>query len=63
LFYYQKVLGKDMLFINRIKDLHFDTGHIVIRNGKGQKDQVTVLPKSVSESLRGVVEETKKLYK
>jgi len=113
LFYYQKVLGKDMQFINRvraresthlplvmsveeikvllpeflgryevmarvmygsgmrhketrtlrIKDLHFDTGHIVVRNGKGQKDRVTVLPKSVSESLRGVVEEAKKIHK
>ena len=47
----------------RIKDLHFDTGHIVVRNGKGQKDRVTVLPKSVSESLRGVVEEAKKIHK
>lgn len=28
----------------RIKDLHFDAGHIVVRNGKGQKDRVTVLP-------------------
>ncbi len=113
LFYYQKVLGKDMQFINRlraresthlplvmstdeirvllpeflgryevmarlmygsgmrhketrtlrIKDLHFDTGHIVVRNGKGQKDRVTVLPKSVADSLRGVVEEAKKIHK
>jgi integron integrase len=113
LFYYEKVLGKDLQFINRvraresthlplvmsveeikvllpefigryevmarlmygsgmrhketrtlrIKDLHFDTGHIVVRNGKGQKDRVTVLPKSVSESLRGVVEEAKKIHK
>lgn len=113
LFFYQKVLGKDLHFINRlrakestylplvmsqqeikillpefmgtaqvmarlmygsgmrhretrtlrIKDLHFDTGHIVVRNGKGQKDRVTVLPKSVEESLRAVVEESKKLHK
>jgi len=113
LFYYQKVLGKDMQFINRvrakesthlplvlsmneikvllpeflgryevmarlmygsgmrhretrtlrIKDLHFDTGHIVVRNGKGQKDRVTVLPKSVAEPLRALVEESKKLHK
>ena len=113
LFYYEKVLGRDMQFINRlrakesthlplvmsvqeikvllpeflgryevmarlmygsgmrhretrtlrIKDLHFDTGHIVIRNGKGQKDRITVLPKSISDSLRAVVEEAKKLHK
>ena len=92
LFYCQKVLGRDMQFINRlrakesthlplvmsqreirillpeflgryevmarlmygsgmrhketrtlrIQDLHFDTGHIFVRNGKGQKDRVTV---------------------
>jgi integron integrase len=47
----------------RIKDLHFDTGHIVVRNGKGQKDRVTVLPKSIAESLKGVVEDAKKLHK
>ena len=113
LFYYQKVLGRDMHFINRlrakestylplvmsvdevklllpeflgryevmarlmygsgmrhketrtlrIKDLHFDTGHIVVRNGKGQKDRVTVLPKSITDSLRAVVEEAKKIHK
>lgn len=113
LFYYQKVLGRDMQFINRlrakesthlplvmsqdeiklllkefigryevmaqlmygsgmrhketrtlrIKDLHFDTGHIVVRNGKGQKDRVTVLPKSVMEPLRAVVKEGKKTHK
>ena len=113
LFYYQKVLGRDMQFINRLrakesthlplvmsqgeirillpeflgryevmarlmygsgmrhketrtlrlKDLHFDTGHIVIRNGKGQKDRVTVLPNSIADSLRAVVEEAKKIHK
>ena len=113
LFYYQKVLGKDMHFINRlrakessylplvlseeeimelipefqgvygvmarlmygsglrhreartlrIKDLHFDTGHIVVRNGKGQKDRVTVLPQSIAESLQRVIEETKKVHR
>ena len=47
----------------RIKDLHFDTGHIVVRNGKGQKDRVTVLPKSIAESLRAVVEVAKKVHK
>ena len=46
----------------RIKDLQFDTGHIVVRNGKGQKDRITVLPKSVAEPLKAVVEEAKKLH-
>ena len=47
----------------RIKDVHFDTGHIVVRNGKGGKDRVTVLPKSVSDPLRDLIEESKKLHK
>jgi integrase len=47
----------------RIKDLHFETGHVVVRNGKGQKDRVTVLPKSFIEPLRGIVEEAKKQHK
>lgn len=113
LFYYQKVLGRDMQFINRlraresthlplvmsiaevklllpeflgryevmarlmygsgmrhketrtlrIKDLHFDTGHIVVRNGKGQKDRITVLPKTIVEPLRAIVDEAKKIHK
>jgi integron integrase len=109
LFYYQKVLGKDIHFIQRvrakesshlpvvlsqdeirtllpnfsgffdvmaglmygagmrhrecrtlrIKDLHFDTGHVVIRDGKGQKDRVTVLPKMVSEKLKDLIRQAK----
>ena len=112
LFYYQKVLGKDIHFINRvrakesshlpvvlsqdevrallpnfsgvfdvmaglmygaglrhrecrtlrIKDIHFDTGHIVIRDGKGQKDRVTVLPKSVCDKLKDVIRQCKIIH-
>lgn len=47
----------------RIKDIHFDTGHIVVRNGKGRKDRVTVLPKSVADSMRAIVEHAKKVHK
>jgi integron integrase len=43
----------------RIKDIHFDTGHIVIRDGKGQKDRVTVLPKSVCDKLQDVIRQCK----
>ncbi len=28
----------------RVKDVDFDQGHIVIRDGKGDKDRITVLP-------------------
>lgn len=40
----------------RIKDVCFDTGHIVVRNGKGQQDRITVLPNSVVESLRHCID-------
>lgn len=38
----------------RIKDVCFDTRHIVVRNGKGQQDRVTVLPDAVTDSLRNL---------
>ena len=40
----------------RIKDVCFDTGHIVVRNGKGQKDRITVLPNTVVVALRHTIE-------
>ena len=36
----------------RVKDLHFDGHHIVVRDGKGQKDRVTMLPTRLSEPLQ-----------
>jgi integron integrase len=36
----------------RVKDVDFEYSQIVVRNGKGQKDRVTVLPDSVVEPLR-----------
>jgi len=36
----------------RVKDVDFGQGHIVVRDGKGMKDRVTVLP----ESLRGLLQ-------
>ncbi|TVP96751.1 MAG: integron integrase [Planctomycetaceae bacterium] len=40
----------------RIKDVCFDMGQIVVRNGKGEKDRVTVLPGFAQESLRRCIE-------
>lgn len=36
----------------RIKDVDFETKQITIRNGKGQKDRVTMLPERYAELLR-----------
>ena len=30
----------------RVKDVHFDTMQITVRDGKGEKDRVTMLPKA-----------------
>lgn len=35
----------------RVKDLHMDTGRILVRDGKGGKDRSTVLPERVEEPL------------
>jgi len=39
----------------RIKDIDFNSGHIVVRDGKGLKDRVTVLPSRLVGSLRAQV--------
>lgn len=36
----------------RVKDICFDSGHIVVRNGKGQQDRITCLPQSLVPALR-----------
>ena len=36
----------------RVKDVDFDGGQIIVRNGKGAKDRVTVLPSSLVADLR-----------
>jgi integron integrase len=36
----------------RVKDVDFHYQQLIIRDGKGQKDRVTTLPKSLCESLR-----------
>jgi integron integrase len=35
----------------RVKDLHFDRGEILIRDGKGGKDRITMLPTAVRSPL------------
>jgi integron integrase len=36
----------------RVKDLDFASGEITVRNGKGDKDRTTMLPRSVMPALR-----------
>ncbi len=46
----------------RIKDICFDENHIVVRNGKGDKDRITVLPQRCREELAEQVERVRRLH-
>lgn len=46
----------------RVKDVHFDRGVIVIRDGKGEKDRITCLPKSAREPLAEHLARVQALY-
>ncbi len=39
----------------RVKDIDFGQNHVVVRNGKGQRDRVTLLPRSLAEALSGQI--------
>ncbi len=40
----------------RIKDIDFDQSHILVRDGKGEKDRITVLPEASVENLLQQIE-------
>lgn len=46
----------------RIKDVCFDDKHIVVRNGKGDKDRITFLPEHAIEPLREQIVYAKRLH-
>jgi len=46
----------------RVKDVHFDTMQIMVRDGKGEKDRVTMLPKAAVELLERQLKAVKKLH-
>jgi len=46
----------------RVKDVCFEEGHIVVRNGKGDKDRITVLPERSSEELRLQIERVRRQH-
>ena len=47
----------------RVKDVDFTRREIVVRDGKGQKDRVTMLPKRVSEPLQAYLEKVQRLHR
>jgi integron integrase len=46
----------------RVKDVDFSYNHIVVRDGKGDKDRVTVLPLNVKAPLERHLRDVKKLH-
>jgi hypothetical protein len=40
----------------RVKDVAFDLGQIIVREGKGDKDRITVLPKAARDGLQFQIE-------
>jgi len=46
----------------RVKDLDFDRGAIVVRDGKGQKDRITMLPRSAELPLQRHLRHVKLLH-
>ncbi|MFO7871696.1 MAG: integron integrase [Kiritimatiellia bacterium] len=46
----------------RVKDVEFETGQIVVRDGKGQKDRVTVLPAKYAKPLEEHLKKVRKLF-
>lgn len=47
----------------RVKDLDFGRNEIVVRDGKGQKDRVTVFPKAARPPLRGYLEKVRAVHR
>lgn len=46
----------------RVKDVLFDQGQLVIREGKGNKDRITVLPETAVEALRKQIDIARRLH-
>ncbi|MDP1734052.1 MAG: integron integrase [Sulfuritalea sp.] len=47
----------------RVKDVVFERGEILVRDGKGFKDRVTMLPASVAAALREHMERVRELHR
>jgi integron integrase len=46
----------------RVKDIDFDRGEVTVRDGKGRKDRMTVLPVKLTQPLRSQLERVNELY-
>jgi len=46
----------------RIKDVDFSRGEIIVRDGKGEKDRITMLPNSITTALQVQAETVQRLH-
>ena len=46
----------------RIKDIDFGYGQIIVRDAKGEKDRVTVLPQSLDGPLKRQIEKARLVH-
>jgi integron integrase len=46
----------------RIKDVDFGERHLIVRDGKGQKDRLTLLPRTLEEPLQRQIERVRDLH-
>ncbi len=46
----------------RVKDLDFETGQVVVRDGKGQKDRITMLPARLRAPLEDQLQRVRALH-
>ena len=46
----------------RVKDVDFAAGHTLVRDGKGLKDRVTLLPETLTEPLRAQIAKVRTLH-
>lgn len=46
----------------RIKDIEFEYNQILVRNGKGAKDRITMLPVSLNEPIKQHLEKVKAIH-
>ena len=47
----------------RVKDIDFDQNQIIVREGKGAKDRMTVLPGSIKPALKNHLKSVKELHR
>lgn len=47
----------------RVKDVDFSYNHIVVREGKGNKDRITMLPESLKKNLQVQISRVREIHK